>query len=148
MKEMIVAHGSNYEIGANNQLLWHFSEDLMYFKKLTIHKNVIQGYNTYKSIGKPLPNRNNIILTRKNIEIDNCIVCNSIDDINLDSYIVIGGDQVYKQFIDRIDILYVTLIPCYYPTADSFFLSDYAKKFNLISREISSSGLEYLIYKK
>lgn len=148
MKEMIVAHGLNYEIGQNNKLLWNFSEDLIYFKKLTIHKNVIQGFNTYKSIGRPLPDRNNIVLTTKDISIDGCSIRQSKDEITESSYIVIGGASVYAQFIDEVDILYVTIIPCYYKNADTFFMNDYASKFNLISRDRSASGLEYLIYKK
>ena len=70
MFSLIVAVGENNEIGKNNQLLWHIPEDLKNFKKITMGKTVIMGKNTYKSIGKPLPNRKNIVLSRNPLEIE------------------------------------------------------------------------------
>ena len=64
MFSLIVAVGKNNEIGKNNQLLWHIPEDLKNFKKITTGKMVIMGRNTYKSIGRALPNRTNIVLSR------------------------------------------------------------------------------------
>ena len=64
MFSLIVAVGKNNEIGKNNQLLWHIPEDLKNFKKITTGKTVIMGRNTYKSIGRALPNRTNIVLSR------------------------------------------------------------------------------------
>ena len=64
MFSIIVAIGKNNEIGKNNKLLWHIPEDLKKFKKITSGKTVIMGRNTYESIGKPLPNRHNIVLSK------------------------------------------------------------------------------------
>ena len=68
MFSLIVAVGKNNEIGKNNQLLWHIPEDLKNFKKLTAGKTVIMGRNTYESIGRALPNRKNIVLSRNFLE--------------------------------------------------------------------------------
>ena len=68
MFSLIVAVGKNNEIGKNNQLLWHISEDLKNFKRITTGKTVIMGRNTYESIGRPLPNRVNIVLSRNFLE--------------------------------------------------------------------------------
>ena len=70
MFSLIVAIGKNNEIGKNNQLLWHIPEDLKNFKKITTGKTVIMGRNTYESIGRPLPNRKNIVLTRNPLEME------------------------------------------------------------------------------
>ena len=68
MFSLIVAVGKNNEIGKNNQLLWHIPEDLKNFKRITTGKTVIMGKNTYESIGRPLPNRVNIVLSRNFLE--------------------------------------------------------------------------------
>ena len=68
MFSLIVAVGKNNEIGKNNQLLWHIPEDLKNFKKITAGKTVIMGRNTYESIGRALPNRKNIVLSRNFLE--------------------------------------------------------------------------------
>ena len=68
MYSIVVAVGKNNEIGKNNQLLWHIPEDLKNFKKITTGKTVIMGRNTYKSIGRALPNRTNIVLSRNFLE--------------------------------------------------------------------------------
>ena len=66
MITIIVAMGKNREIGADNQLLWHLPKDLKHFKELTSGHPIIMGRKTYESIGKPLPNRTNIVISRKN----------------------------------------------------------------------------------
>ena len=65
---MIAAMSTNRVIGNNNQLPWHYSEDLKHFKEITTGKTIVMGYNTYKSIGKPLPNRRNIIISYAPVE--------------------------------------------------------------------------------
>jgi len=86
MFSLIVAVGENNEIGKNNQLLWHIPEDLKNFKKITMGKTVIMGKNTYKSIGKPLPNRKNIVLSRNPLEIEEKIKDVNFSDKNADTY--------------------------------------------------------------
>ena len=79
MLKIIVAIGKNREIGKDNKLLWHLPEDLKHFKNLTKNSTVIMGYNTYLSIGRPLPNRKNIVLCDKVLNIDGVEVYNNLE---------------------------------------------------------------------
>ena len=127
MISIIVAFDKNLAIGKDNKLCWRQSADLKRFKQLTTGKTVVMGRKTYESIGKPLPNRNNIVLTRSNIEIENCKVVNSIDDVLKikDDVFIIGGGEIYKQFLHLSNKLYVTKIDAeieadaYFPEFDS-----------------------------
>src|ERR1700712_3226749 len=78
IKTIVVAISENNAIGKNNQLLWYLPADLKHFKNITTGHTVIMGRKTYDSVGKPLPNRRNIIITRQNIAIEGCEVVNSI----------------------------------------------------------------------
>lgn len=124
---IIAAIGRNRELGKDNQLLWHIAEDLKHFKEKTLGHAVIMGQKTFDSIGKPLPDRLNIVLSLDpDLIIDGVAVCNSIDDaINVardyfNEIFVIGGGSIYKQFIDRADKLYLTLVDADFD-ADVFF---------------------------
>lgn len=112
MVNIIVAHSTNNVIGKDNQLIWRQSADLKRFKALTTGKTVVMGRKTYDSIGKPLPNRRNIVITRQNIEIPGCEVVNSIEDaLQLDSEIfILGGGEIYKKSIILADKIYLTKI--------------------------------------
>ena len=77
---IVVAIAQNNAIGKDNQLLWHLPKDLKHFKEITSGHTIIMGRKTYESVGKPLPNRRNIIITRQNIIINGCEVVNSIDE--------------------------------------------------------------------
>jgi len=115
---LIVAASENNVIGKENSIPWRLSADLKQFKKLTLNKPIIMGYNTFKSIpNSPLINRINVILTRREIKIDECLVFNNIDlclrsliELNFDEVFVIGGGEIYKQFIDIADNIYLTRI--------------------------------------
>ena len=126
MFSIIVAIGKNNEIGKKNKLIWHIPEDLKNFKKITTGKTVVMGRKTHESIGKALPNRKNIILTRnfnikhdENIEVYNDLE-NFIDKYknNNEEIFIIGGEEIYKQFIDKdlIDYLYISEIKKIYGT--------------------------------
>ena len=122
---MIAACGLNREIGKDNQLLWKLKSDLEYFKKKTTAQNIVLGRSTYESLGKPLPNRKNIVLTRnKDLEVDEgVIVHSSVSDI-LSSYknvTVCGGEQIYKLFLPFTDRIYLTIVEATFPEADTFF---------------------------
>ena len=80
MINIIVAASLNNVIGKDNKLLWRQSADLKRFKELTTGKTVVMGRKTYDSIGKPLPNRRNIVITRQNIEIPGCEVVHSLEE--------------------------------------------------------------------
>lgn len=110
---IIVAHDKNGVIGKNNELPWNLPEDLKYFKKKTTNYPIIMGRKTFESIGKPLPNRENIILTRdENYAVENCKVINSIQKLLFRSDVgfVIGGSEIFNQFLPFVDKLFITRI--------------------------------------
>lgn len=112
----IVAISKNNVIGKDNQIPWYLPADLKYFKKVTTNHHVIMGRNCYESIGKPLPNRTNVIITRDAFFISsNCLVARSIEDALHMAYdngeeeaFIIGGGQIYEQTVDLWDRLYLT----------------------------------------
>ena len=122
MITLIAACSKNRAIGKDNKLLWHLPNDLKRFKRLTTDKTVVMGRKTFESIGKPLPNRKNIILTNnKDLLIEGCDVITSISELNLiEDIVIIGGEQIYKLFIDLADIIELTLIDKYFE-GDAFF---------------------------
>lgn len=137
---MIVAIDKNLGIGFKNKLLKSIPEDLKRFKRLTTGSVVIMGYNTYLSLPKkPLPNRINIVLYDKKIELDGCIVANSKEEALLiaGSYnipiFIIGGGSIYKQFLNEANKIFLTLIDGKYE-ADTFFPNFY-NDFKEINRE-------------
>lgn len=117
MISIIVAVSENGIIGKDNQLPWHIPEDLKRFKEITTGHPVIMGRNTFESIGKPLPNRTNIILTRtvKGVEVkNNCIFTDTIfikalQESDLE-WFVIGGESIYRYFLPYVDKIYLTRI--------------------------------------
>ena len=122
MVTLIAACAKNRAIGKDNKLLWHLPSDLKRFKRLTTGKTVVMGRKTYESIGKPLPNRKNIILTNnKDLVIEGCEVINSISELNLmEDIVIIGGEQIYNLFIDYADVIELTLIDKEFE-GDAFF---------------------------
>lgn len=112
MINIIVAFNFKNVIGKDNQLIWRQSSDLKRFKLLTTNKCVVMGRKTYDSIGKPLPNRKNIILSRNTIKIEGCQVINSIDDIlNIkEDIFIIGGGEIYQKFLPYADKIYITKV--------------------------------------
>ena len=117
MTTLVVAMGEKNEIGINNQLLWHLPKDLKHFKELTSGHPVIMGRKTYESIGKPLPNRTNIVVSRKKDWFEEGIlIVGSIKEAlkfakKIDPEVfVIGGGELYKQTIELADKLEVTLV--------------------------------------
>ena len=120
MISLIVAYDKNRGIGKDNQLVWRQSADLKRFKEITSGKTVVMGRKTFESIGKPLPNRNNIVLTKTRSQIPGVISISDIEQITEKEYFVIGGSEIYKLFIDYVDEIYATLIDCEID-ADSWF---------------------------
>lgn len=117
MITLIAAIGKNNELGKNNDLIWHLPADLKRFKRVTTGHHILMGRNTYESIGKPLPNRTSVIITRNNnYFVDGCLVVNSLQEaINITdgkNAFIIGGAQIYKQamasgLVDKLDITIV-----------------------------------------
>ena len=115
---IIAAISKKNVIGKNGQIPWHLPADLKHFKNLTMGHHIIMGRKTFESVGKPLPGRTNIIITRqKDFDAENCIVVHSLDEAiksvtGDDEPFICGGAEIYKQAID-LDIvgkLYITMI--------------------------------------
>ncbi len=113
---IISAMDNNRLIGNNNALPWHLPEDLAFFKKTTLNKPIVMGRKTFESIGRPLPNRNNIIISRtKDYKVDGCTVLESIEQVlehckNEEEVMLIGGASLYEQWLPYADQMYITLI--------------------------------------
>lgn len=126
----IVAMSQNRVIGRNNQLPWHMPADLKRFKTLTTGHTIVMGRKTYESIGKPLPNRNNIILTRDpNYHATGCNIALNFEDIlnqtkedqnSTNELFIIGGAQIYQQLLNFINRIYLTIIHHEF-SGDTFF---------------------------
>jgi dihydrofolate reductase len=112
---IIVAIAQNNAIGINNQLLWHLPNDLKHFKNTTSGHTVIMGRKTFDSVGKPLPKRRNIVITRQNISIEGCEVVNSVEAalaLCADEYevFIVGGAEIYKLAMPLTDKIYLTIV--------------------------------------
>ena len=111
----IVAMDRNRVIGQEGRIPWHLPADLAYFKQLTLGHPVIMGRKSFESLGKPLPDRQNVIITANQIyQKDGCLIVHSIgaalDYCSDQDVFVIGGAQIYQEFIPYADQLYITLI--------------------------------------
>ena len=115
---IIVATARNNVIGKDNALPWHLPADLKYFKSTTMGKPIVMGRKTFESIGRPLPGRQNIVLTRDpKWSAEGVTVINDVDDISLsvgsaDDVMIIGGAQIYNLTMKHVDCLYVTEVAC------------------------------------
>ncbi len=113
---IIVAMDDNQLIGKDNALPWHLPADLGYFKKTTTGKTVLMGRKTYESIGRPLPNRRNVIVSRNvDFQAKGCEVVGSINAAlelakNDDEVMIMGGASFYEQMLPDVDRLYITQI--------------------------------------
>ena len=127
MNSIIVAAAQNNAIGKQNGLLWQMPEDLKFFKRTTSGHTVIMGRKTYESVGRPLPNRRNIVITRqKEYQAEGIEVVHSLDDAlalcNPDEEnFIVGGAEIYSLAMDKVDRIYFTLIYGEFPEADTFF---------------------------
>ena len=125
-KCLIVAVSDNGAIGRDGAMPWHLREDLQFFKRTTMGCPVIMGRTTFRSIGRPLPGRTNIVLTRSRTPIDGAVCVDSMEAAYAAAEpaprcFVIGGASVYKMVIDSVDRLYVTHIHTIISDADAFF---------------------------
>lgn len=148
MISIIVAIGKNRELGKNNKLLWNIPEDLKRFKKITSDNIVVMGRKTYESIGRPLKNRINIVITRdREYKVEGAVIVHSLEeaikklkDYENKNVFIIGGGQIYNQAIEIADRLYITLVDEVYPEADTYF-PEYVSFFpKLITTESSRYG--------
>lgn len=115
---LVVAVAENGVIGKDNQLLWKLSADLKRFKQITTNHFILLGRKTFDSIGKPLPNRTSLIISRNyTCDFENCFVFPTINDAivyaakqNQNDIFVIGGGEIYKQTLPLANTIYLTLV--------------------------------------
>lgn len=133
-------------IGKDNRLLWNIPEDMRHFRELTTGHTVIMGENTFRSIGRPLPNRTNIVLSiDPHFDQTGCLVARSIEEAldmakrcETEEIFIIGGASIYKQLIPFADRLYLTLVEGEYE-ADTFF-PEYREFTKVVSEESIDNG--------
>ena len=148
MISIIVAVAKNGVIGDKNSLLWHLREDMIHFRTTTSGHPVVMGRKTYDSIGRPLPKRTNVVITRDtNLAIEGCTVVHSLEEAvamfdKSEEVFIIGGAQIYKQALPIADRIYLTVIDKEYEGDTSFPEIDYSA-WNEISREEHSGGEEF-----
>ncbi|HET7657323.1 MAG TPA: type 3 dihydrofolate reductase [Bacillales bacterium] len=140
MISFLFAMGSNRVIGKDNDLPWHLPADLAYFKKKTMGHPIIMGRKTYESIGKPLPGRENIVVTRdKHFTAEGCTIVHSIEEAsnvvkgNEESF-VIGGANLFEAFYPYADRMYVTLIHESFE-GDTYFREIDEREWKLVATE-------------
>lgn len=153
---LILAMSENNIIGHKNSLPWHLKEDLKFFKKMTTNSSIIMGYKTYESLNKiPLPNRENIVLTRTHTEQkDGFHFCENIDNAiktcSLDNIYIIGGANLYLQFFENnlFNNIYLTKIHHHFE-GDTEIKYDFNKldKEEILPITMSENGLNYSITK-
>ena len=151
MISYIVAHDPNLVIGKDNQLPWHLPGDLAYFKKQTMGKAMVMGRKTFESIGRPLPGRLNIVVTRNpEYQAEGAVVVNSVDEAisRAEDYapevMVIGGAGLFDELMERADRLYITLIRK--PFDGDTYFPDYKEGGVLVSQSEeheSDDGIRY-----
>ncbi|MBM7716408.1 dihydrofolate reductase [Bacillus thermophilus] len=160
MISFLWAEDENGLIGKNNELPWRLPADLKYFKETTMGHPIVMGRKTFESIGKPLPGRKSIILTRdKTFQAEDCLVFHSKDELlewieQYDSEVFItGGSEIFRLFLDEVDRLYVTKIHCQFE-GDTYFPDVNWDEWRLVStkpgpkNEKNPYDYEFLIYER
>jgi dihydrofolate reductase len=126
---LIVATSLDGAIGKNNELLWQLSDDLKLFKKITTDHIIVMGRNTYHSIGRPLPNRVNVVISKTITALEGYLVFSEIptaiaklkNEYPDKNIFFIGGASIYQEALDVVDELHISRVDAYYPDADVFF---------------------------
>jgi dihydrofolate reductase len=152
----IVAIAQNFAIGRKGKLPWHYSTDLKFFKQTTTGNTVVMGRKTFESIGKPLPNRLNIVLSRKSqIETrPKLMALKNIEEIiALSEYLkgdiyIIGGAEIYRSLSDAVEKWIVTEIPETIEDADAFMPKSFLSNFKLRETKELEDNLRVKIYEK
>ena len=160
-KNIIVAIADNNAIGKDNELLWHISEDLKFFKRQTLGWPVIMGRKTFESIGRALPGRVNIVISRGFSTGEEVAVAGSLEEAfkiaestNLEKCFVMGGGQIYSQALQKADRLVVTHVHTVIEDADTFFpqidpeIWKVAQRSELFTDEDTGYTFEFVEYEK
>lgn len=157
MISFVVAMDENRAIGKDNDLPWYLPNDLKHFKKTTMGKPIVMGRKTYESIGKPLPGRENIVVTRdESYKAEGTTIVHSVDEvlkINAEEICVIGGTEIFNMFLPAADRLYITEIHHTFD-ADTYFPELSADEWKEVSRkegivdEKNKYPHEFVVYEK
>ncbi len=147
MISIIVAIAQNGVIGNENQLLWHISEDMRYFRATTSGHPIIMGRKTYDSICRPLPKRTNYVITHQDISIEGCEVVHSLEEAlsqisNQEEIFIIGGAQIYELALPIANRLYITNVEREY-SGDTHFPQWNKNEWKLIKSESFERGSEF-----
>ncbi|REL31724.1 type 3 dihydrofolate reductase [Thalassotalea euphylliae] len=157
---MIVAHADNRVIGKDNDMPWHLPADLAYFKQTTLGKPVIMGRKTFESIGRPLPGRQNIVITRNASYVaDGVEVVDSIEAAlaltqGVEEVMVIGGGAIYQHCLPAADKLYITHIEASIEGDTQFPEYDVEKDWLLTSNTVRAAdeknayALNFCVYER
>lgn len=153
---MIAAIGKNSELGKDNDLIWHFKEDMAFFKKVTTGHTVIMGRKTFESLPKALPNRRNIVISSNHDYVaESAEVITSIDEaIELcknDEIFIIGGGKIYELMLPYADKLYLTEIEDTCEDADTYFPEFNKDLYNrevLASYEVNDTKFSHVLYSR
>lgn len=160
MLTIIAAVAENNALGKNNDLIWRLPADLKRFKKVTLGHHVIMGRKTFESLGRPLPNRTTIIISRNKVyQAEGCIIVNSLEEAilaakNDPNPFILGGGEIYKQALSHADMLDLTLVHHSFEDADTFFPAIDFTKWLEIKREdfkadeTHSFDYSFVTYKK
>ena len=161
MITIIAAIAKNNALGKNNDLIWHLPADLKRFKITTSGHYILMGRKTFESIGKPLPNRTSVIITRNNDYFkDGCLIANSLEEAlelakEEEKVFVIGGEQIYKYALENnlVDVLDITLVHKEFD-ADAFFpeidldIWEQVEREDFIADEKNKYDYSFIRYKK
>ena len=150
MISIIVAVADNLAIGKGNNLLWHISEDLKYFKRITGGHTVIMGRKTWESIGRPLPNRRNIVISRslKADSLAGAEVFGSLESALAtlpanEEHFIIGGGEIYREALPLAEKLYITFVHITVNDADTFFPEVEEREWREVGRESFERGEKF-----
>lgn len=147
MISVIVAVAENGTIGDKNRLLWHITEDMKHFRRITTGHPVVMGRKTYESLGRPLPNRRNVVISRQNLVIEGCEVAHSLEEALAlfgadEEVFVIGGAQIYAEAMPVADRFYLTVVEHPYE-GDTQFPAWDPTAWQLVECERFERGVEY-----
>ncbi len=160
MKAIVVAIDKMNGIGADNDLLWQrdLPTDLQHFREITAGGTVIMGRKTYESIGRALPSRENIVVTRTPFEAEDIICVTSLEEAYIkasrENIYVIGGGQIYTQALDDMDRLYITYVDAEFSNATVYFPQIACENWTEILRdhhdadEKNKYGFDWVTYEK
>ncbi len=159
MVTIIAAVAENNALGKNNELIWHLPADLKRFKKVTNGHYIIMGRKTFESLGKPLPNRTTVIITRNtDYQAEGCIVVNSLEEALIkaaaeDNVYILGGAEIYRQAIEIADVLDLTILhhsfeaDAFFPKIDTSIWKE-TKREDFIADEKNAYDYSFVTYKR